>query len=59
MRELVIQPQFRLKSQLLTVIGKMLSQEELSNQELCLVLANSAQVDSLMNDIEPAMRKQT
>jgi hypothetical protein len=59
MRELVIQPPFQLKSQLLTVIRKMLSQEELSNQELCLVLANSDQVDSLMNDIEPAMRKQT
>ena len=59
MRELVIQPPFQLKSQLLTVIRKMLSQEQLSNQELCLVLANSSQVDSLLNDIEPAMRKQT
>jgi hypothetical protein len=54
--ELVIQPEVKLKLQLLTIIGKMLASQKLTHDELCVVIANSGQVDSLMNDIEPHMR---
>jgi hypothetical protein len=51
MRELVIQPQFQLKVQLLSIIVKVRSKQPLTNEELCCLLEHSGLVEELRQDI--------